>query len=170
MHTIQISKLKICLLLICSLKNITPISAENTVPVTVSFAAWSADGNAALHFIGEQDGRTYRVTYNLAGMEPVKAACGTGVQYEAYTRITDPDKAQDIYRIYALTGADGTPYLTFDQAAAEERAEGLKVLAIFGGFLLLWGWIILRSIQVGRHPERYSERTIRRYFKPGVVK
>ena len=147
-----------------------PINAANTTPMTVSFSSWAQKNDDWLNFHGAEDDMTYRVSHNLEAMEPVKAACGTGAQYEVYIRRATPDDEPDYYRVFALIGADGTPYMTFEQSSAEERAEGLKILAFFGAGLVLWGWVVARSIQVGRHPERYSRKTIRRYFKDGYVR
>lgn len=148
----------------------TPVTPENTQRVTVAFSAWAERHDGRLDLFGQEDGMTYRVAYNVEGMEAVRAACGTGAQYEAYVRLARPNHGEDYYRIFALTGADGTPCMTFGHSNAGERAEGLKILAFLGVGLTVWAFIVGRSIQVGRHPDRYSEKTIRRYFKPGYVR
>ena len=147
----------------------TPVSPENTQRMTFSFSSWSETGQECLNLVGQEDGMTYRASCNAAGMEVVRKACGTGAQYEAYTRLARPDDEPDYYRIFALTGADGTPYMTFEQSNAEERTEGLKILAYMGLGLAVMTFMFVRTIQVGRHPERYSQRTINRYFKRGYV-
>lgn len=148
----------------------TPITAENTQRVTVSFSAWEERHDGRLDLFGQADGMIYRVAYNLGGMEAVKTDCGTGAQYEAYVRRATPQHEADYYRIFALTGPDGTPHMTFAHSNAGERAEGIKVLALMGAGLAVWSFYVGRSIQVGRHPERYTDKTIRRYFKAGYVK
>lgn len=148
----------------------TPIKAENTQRVTVSFSAWEERHDGRLDLFGQADGMTYRVAYNLGGMEAVKADCGTGAEYEAYIRRATPQHEADYYRVFALTGPDGTPYMTFGHANAGERAEGLTILAFMGVGLAVWAFYVGRSIQVGRHPERYTDKIIRRYFKPGYVR
>lgn len=39
-----------------------------------------------------------------------------------------------------------------------------------GGLLLIWLGFCAGTVAVGRHPERYSYRTVRLFFKHGALK
>lgn len=73
------------------------------------------------------------------------------------------------YTLYSITGADGTEYLTYEDAAHEMRLVWYLILGMSAVFAALWIWYVVRSIQVGRNPKKYSRKTILRYFRAGMV-
>ena len=68
------------------------------------------------------------------------------------------------------SGNGGETYMSFEHSHAGERKTWLIVGGAFAAFTAFWVFYVARSIQVGRHPERYSRKTIRRYFKDGYVR
>lgn len=77
----------------------------------------------------------------------------------------------DPYYIEHITGDDGTVYLT-PQAVYQHRFGDLGVVWLFmwiGGMILLWTVYVVLSIRVGRHPERYSKKTIALFFRSDYV-
>lgn len=155
---------------LCGYKAFTPITAENTQRMEVAFVRWGYVDEECINLYDAQ-GMQYRVSYNVAGMEPVKAACGTDTAFTAYVRLARPDDGPDYYRIFALTSADGSEtYMSFGHSNAGEQKTWLMVGCVFAVLTVVWVVYVARSIQVGRHPERYSRRTIRRYFKDGYVR
>lgn len=155
---------------LCGYKAFTPISEENTQRMEVAFARWGYMDEERINLY-DADGMAYRVSYNVEGMEPVKAACGTDTTFVAHVRLARPDDGPDYYRIFALTSADGSEtYMSFEHSNAGERKTWLIVGGAFAAFTAFWVFYVARSIQVGRYPERYSRKTIRRYFKDGYVR
>ena len=155
---------------LCGYGAFTSITEANTQRVEVAFTHWGAKGADRINFYDAQ-GMAYRVSYNLAGMEPVKAACGTGATFAAHVRLARPDDGPDYYRVFALTSADGSEtYMSFGHSNAAERKTWLTAGGIFAALTAVWVFYIVRSIQVGRHPDRYSRKTIRWYFKDGYVR
>ena len=153
---------------LCIAGIVRPIPMEKTSEMTVSFRSWS-DWRDKLRFTGT-DGEDYVVAAALDAMEPVKAACGTDTAYTVLARRVQPDHGDAYYRVFALTDAQGNVYLTLEQAADKERQTWWAVGGIWVALSLVWTAYVARSVQVGRHPERYRNKTIRRYFKRGVVR
>ncbi len=149
-------------------QGLTPVTAADTERHTVSFEMWGTQGKMSQPNFYTAEGARYQVSYALDRMAPVKAACATGETFVAYVR---PDSDKRFYRVYSLTSEDGSEvYMAFEDANREKRADGLVMAGFFLVVLLLWNAFVFRSIQVARHPERYSRKTIEKYFKPGAVK
>lgn len=154
---------------VCVAAVIRPIPMEKTEERVVAFRTWSDWRDDDLRFTGA-DGEAYVVSTGVENMAPVRDACGTGAAFTVLVRYVQPNRGDAYWRVYALHGADGTAYLPLEEAAAHERQTWGMVIVIWIVMSLVWAGYVLRSIQVGRHPERYSRRTIRRYFKDGYVR
>ena len=152
---------------LCIAGIVHPIPLEKTGEATVSFRSWS-EWRGRLRFAGT-DGEDYVVNTALEAMEPVKAACGTGMTCTALVRRVQPDHGDAYYRVFALSDGNGRVYLTLEQAAEKERQTWWAVGGIWIMLSLVWAAYVVRSVQVGRHPERYRKKTIHRYFRRGVV-
>ena len=65
--------------------------------------------------------------------------------------------------------AGDTALLTFEDSQRLHQYEYWLLIPFMGLFTLLWAVFVVFSIRVGRHPERYSKRVIRLFFKEGYV-
>lgn len=75
------------------------------------------------------------------------------------------------YSIEHIIGADGTVYLT-PEAVYQYRFGSvgqIGLIAVLGGMILLWTVFVVFSIRVGRHPERYSKKTIGLFFRSDYI-
>ena len=81
----------------------------------------------------------------------------------------EPDDGEEPFRtIYALEVND-TYLVDFEDAERLHVRGAWPMVALFGGFSLLWAALVFFSIRVGRNPERYSKKVIRLFFKDGYV-
>ncbi len=147
----------------------TSVDEADTEVHTVSFVSWGRRGKSTTPNFYTPDGARYLVSYAAGDrLGPVKAACGTG---ETFVVRVEADSDHQLYHVYGLTSADGREvYVDFATANAERQRNGFQGAAIFVALLMLWLAFVIRSIQVGRHPGRYSEETIRRYFRADMVR
>ena len=117
-------------------KAFTPVTAENTTRQLVAFDRWERERHGDLTLlVGET---RYRITFNEEAVDPVLDSCGTGVQYEVYARHVNASDGPDYERVFALIGEDGTAYLTFEEASADERRQGMTAAACMGGALVMY--------------------------------
>lgn len=117
-------------------KAFTPVTAENTTRQLVAFDRWERERHGSLTLlVGEM---RYRITFNVAAVDPVLDSCGTGVQYEIYSRHVSSTDGPNYERVFALFGPDGTEYLSFEDASADERRQGLTAAACMGGALVMY--------------------------------
>lgn len=84
---------------------------------------------------------------------------------------TTVEKADPPYRIlYEINGNDDTVHLTLDTMNAYHTSVTHELYAIFGSLAVIWNIIIILSIIIGRHPEWFTPRFARLFFKPGYIK
>lgn len=122
----------------------------------------------SVEFYIEGDELPYRISYRNAiptTDEEFAALADEGQTVQI--RYLEKKKA---YNLYSVTSADGTNYLSYEICALEERLAWYSVLGMVGIFALIWTWYVVRSIQIGRNPQKYSRKTILRYFRPGYVR
>ena len=74
------------------------------------------------------------------------------------------------YWVYTVTKSDGEVLLTYEDAIREGMLVWYAVIVIAILFTLIWTWYVVRSIQIGRNPQKYSRKTILRYFQPDFVR
>ena len=147
----------VALIVLALQKANTPVTAENTTHQQVAFdrGKLERDGHINL-YAGE---KRYYVTCVTPEMERVLADCGTGARYEVHTRRVNDHDGPDYDRIFALTGLDGTAYLTFEQSSARERDGVMIIVWLCGGMLALTG--VSAAVKVSRMPEWKSLRQSR---------
>ena len=64
---------------------------------------------------------------------------------------------------------DGTELLSIETADIYGRNDAILVIAFFSGFFVLFLFCMLITVRIGRHPERYSKRIKRLFFKDGYI-
>ena len=87
------------------------------------------------------------------------------IGYVSYPKADPPHMGLE-----SITDANGTVYLTTEAVHAYRWADAPAFYAFFGGITIVWLVFVLLSIYIARHPERFSRRTIRLFFKDGVIR
>ena len=87
------------------------------------------------------------------------------IGYVSYPKADPPHKGLE-----SITDANGTVYLTAEAVHAYRWGDAPAFYAFFGGITIVWLVFVLLSIYIARHPERFSRRTIRLFFKDGVIR
>ena len=143
----------------------TPESCDR---LEVVFETWNEEGNTL--YLRPADGMKYELRYMDEGIDrdAIKSICDGQTAVTVYGKQYTPDEGEDFRLIYAL--AQGDTYLVnFEDAARLHVRGNWPIVALFGGFTLIWAVFVFFSIRVGRNPERYSKRVIRLFFKDGYV-
>ena len=92
--------------------------------------------------------------------------CDSGAQFRV--RYTVP-KNGNTREVWSISGRDGTAYLTIVEHRQYLRSNMLVLCRVSGSFALIMVFLLVMSIRVGRHPERYSRRFVYLFFKPGYI-
>lgn len=74
------------------------------------------------------------------------------------------------YNLESIVGTDGTVYLSLEAAHDYHWGNVWKVNLVFAGFAVLMLTLMAISIYVGRHPEKFSRRFIRLFFKGSYIR
>lgn len=74
------------------------------------------------------------------------------------------------FGLESIQDQGGTVYLTMEAIHEYKWGDVPAFYAIFGGVTALWFLIVIMSICIGRHPERFSRRTIKLFFKDGAIR
>ena len=125
-------------------KAFTPVTAENTTRQLVAFDRCEMDRGDTNLYAGDA---CYRVGFDAPGLADVLAACGTGAVYEVYTRHVNASEGPDYEWVFALHGADGTAYVTFAEAAADEQQQGKLYAGCTGAAVVLYAVAAVRSLR-----------------------
>lgn len=124
-------------------KAYTPVTAENTVRQVVAFDRYESELDGTNLYAGET---CYHIGFDAPGLADVLAACGTGAEWEVFTRHVNPSEGPDYERVFALYGADGTACVTFAEAAGDERRQGMLVAGCMGAVEALYVVAAVRSL------------------------
>lgn len=121
----------------------------------------------------EKDDPTYYSIQNYAKYmedpEGVPALFEKNKSFQVLAKYYE-DKRESYFVVAALTGEDGTAYYTLEMYN-QNYMENLRILRIaLGIFGIVWGGFIALSVYVGRHPEKFSKKFIRLFFKDGYVR
>lgn len=125
-------------------KAFTPVTAENTTRQLVAFDRCETERGATKLYAGEM---CYHVGFDAPGLADVLAACGTGETYEVFARHVNPSEGPDYERVFALYGADGTAYVTFAEASADEQQQGKLYAGCTGAVVVLYAVAAVRSLR-----------------------
>ena len=71
--------------------------------------------------------------------------------------------------VYTVSQSDGTELLSLETANRYGRNNTLLCVALFSGFFVLFLFCMIITIRSGRHPERYSKRIKKLFFKDGYI-
>jgi hypothetical protein len=117
-----------------------------------------------------EDGLHYAVRFldDEVDTDAIRAACDGQTAVTVYVKRVTPKHGDPYYAVKALSAGD-TVLLTFEDSQRLHQNEYWPLIPFMGLFTLLWAVFVVFSIRVGRHPERYSKRVIRLFFKEGYV-
>lgn len=156
--------------------------ARNADPVTVSDLTYSdvifetcapnPDDESKLHLSvsGEQmhyELRSYKNT--LVSPELFTESLRKGESFRI--GFTTAEKGDPPYHIlYEIIGSDDTVHLMPESMNIRHTIGIIGMYVLFGGLAVICNIYIILSIVVGRHPEWFTPRFARLFFKPGYIK
>lgn len=135
--------------------------AAELIKSEVRFDGYGQNGSALELFADGEKYFVFRSAKTLAKRDELLRRIGRG---ETFT--VQSDGGNDLY---AITGAGGEVFLEYDvmkTAQNSNRRLGVVCVAAIDAMLV---FIIGGCLAVGRHPERYGERTKRLFFKKGYL-
>ena len=117
------------------------------------------------------DGQEYRILsykQTLVDAQNFLEDCEAGTVFDVeYTPVGPKENKHKSVRSLA---ADGTVYMDRRVMTEHLQQNILTAMWFMGGLLLLWLGFCACAVAVGRHPERYSDRIVHLFFKPGYLK
>lgn len=87
------------------------------------------------------------------------------VGYVDYPKADEPH-----FGLESIKDTNGTIYLTMEAIHEYRWGDAPAFYAIFGGITMIWFIIVIISVYIGRHPEQFSRRTIKLFFKDGAIR
>lgn len=148
-----------------------PKSPEDFLYAQVCFNRYEIDGEQLRLYSGSSE-KYYEIpayTQLLSAPEAFLRLCDEGasfqVGYEDYAKADTP-----YFGLESITGSDGTVYLTMEAVREYRWKDAWAFYLLFGGITLLWFLVVGLSIYAGRHPQKFSPRFIRLFFKDGYVR
>lgn len=136
---------------------LVPVTEENTQPVSIMIDRCAVKDDSFELYSGDM---VYRVQFDERKMAERMKTVDLPAHCEARVR---PGKGS--IRVYALTAADGTSLLSLAEINRNRTEVGVFLLMLTA----LVAGVIVMTILVGRHPERFSTRWHKAFFKPGVL-
>ena len=97
----------------------------------------------------------------------LRSCTGNAVFRVGYVNYSGAD--QPHYGLESITDSDGTVYLTMEAVQEYRWGDAPAFYALFGGITIIWFLFVGFSVYIGRHPEQFSRRTIKLFFKDGVI-
>lgn len=102
-------------------------------------------------------------------IQKIKAVCDGETIVTAYTKNVAV-KGEDPYFSVKAIRCDGDYIFSFEESN-QLRQKAYRTTIVFAGVLnLAWFAYVAGSITVGKDPQRFSEKTIRLFFKDGYVR
>lgn len=87
------------------------------------------------------------------------------VGYVDYPKADNPH-----FGLESIQDMNGTVYLTMEAIHEYRWGEAPAFYAVFGGITVMWFIVVIISVYIGRHPEQFSRRTIKLFFKDGAIR
>ena len=138
--------------------------------VTFPTVRLSYDGDDLILHAAQNDWE-YRILScreTLADVESFLKACKAGTVFDVAFTLVGPKENK--HKSIKSISADDAVYLD-RRVMTEYLQKNMRIAMWFmGGLLLIWLGFCAGTVAVGRHPERYSYRTVRLFFKHGALK
>lgn len=120
-------------------------------------------------FYTDGDEAQYRIHYRESIPTSNEAFLALAEEKQRVQIHTEMDEEGE-YSVYTVTKSNGEVLLAYEDAIHEGMLVWYAVIVIAILFTLIWTWYVVRSIQIGRNPQKYSRKTILRYFQPDFVR
>ncbi|MGN0204545.1 MAG: hypothetical protein ACI4BB_08375 [Coprococcus sp.] len=117
----------------------------------------------------QQDFRIRNYEFQGEYMDNLMEKCRKGEAFLLDVSYTQPKEGKAYYDVYQIRDMKGRYYRTYEQTNADMRRGMLMIVGIMSALEVIWVIYVIRSIMVGRNPEKYSERVRNRYFKEGYL-
>lgn len=124
-----------------------------------------------LHLYTDESDTYYSVPAYQALTNPenfLRLCIDSNVFYVGYVDYPKADLPH--FGLESIQDQSGTAYLTMEAIHEYRWGDAPAFYATFGGITALWFLIVIMSIYIGRHPERFSRRTIKLFFKDGAIR
>ena len=148
-----------------------PYTPENTTAKTVSFSSYNINAQEDTVDLISTDKQHYQIRYASRVLDTlnIHELCDGQTVVTAYCREITPDDAENYFSVKAISHGD-TYLLSFDEKNRIYEEENLFAV-IFVGILnvALFTWIAF-GIYVGYHAPKFSEKTVRLFFKDGYIR
>lgn len=140
-----------------------PKKPEDLDYSTVSFSRYEVH-ELTLRLYTENESMYYSVlTELLSDSDKFISLCESGESFDIGFLYDEDDEPH--YDIESIAGRDGTIFLTLDAGNKYRSVGAWGIGSIVGAMGLVWIVFVAVSIYVGRHPEKFSRRFIRWFFK-----
>lgn len=74
------------------------------------------------------------------------------------------------YSIDVIIAEDGEELLSFERTERYKKENILQIIVLFSGLGILNALWFLLTVRIGRHPEKYSRRVKRMFFRDGYIR
>ena len=148
-----------------------PRSYEDLTYTNLRFARYEVHDEHLHLYTGESDTYYSVPAYRETLTDPddfLQLCTDSNVFYVGYVDYPKADVPH--FGLESIQGQGGTVYLTMEAIHEYRWGDAPAAYAILGGFTALWLATVIMSIYIGRHPERFSRRTIKLFFKDGVIR
>lgn len=152
---------------ICS----APKSYEDLDYSTIRFARYEIRDELLLLYIDESDKYYSIPAYQetITNPEDFLLLCKSGAVFHA-GYVDYPKADEPHFGLESIQDTNGTIYLTMEAIHEYRWGNAPAFYAIFGGITIMWFFFVIMSVYIGRHPERFSHRTIKLFFKDGYIR
>lgn len=142
-------------------------SASNTDKHTVTFVSYQKNSKDII--FKSDDDRIYKIKNwdRLMYQEDADLLCD-GRTKTVYSTLISPDEQEPYNSIKAIE-YKGEFILSFDETNRAYREENQAAVIIVAVICLVWCVVVAVSINVGRHPHKYSKWFVRLFFKDGYI-
>lgn len=140
-----------------------PLTQEELTRQTVTFTHYEVE-DGEINYYAEGDERPYRSHVSADNADYIRLAHGD----QAVQILVDEREKANV--LYSMIGEDGRVYIAYEDVVHEETLSWYFLLGMVGLFAAVWGWFVFRSIQVGRNPQNYSEKTVYLYFRRDSIR
>ncbi len=145
-----------------------PPAKESLTVSEVVFTRCEMEEESILFYTDGDEAR-YRIHYRESIPTSDEAFLALAEEKQRVQIHTEMDEEGE-YSVYTVTKSDGEVLLTYEDAIHEGMLVWYLVIGLAILFTFIWTWCVVRSIQIGRNPQKYSRKTILRYFRPDFVR
>ena len=147
------------------------IANLSLVSETATFSRYEADRSDLLLYT-DSSVIAYQISNYRKKMEDPAlflARCGADQRFQVQYAVYGKEDSV-YYGLWSISGEDGTDYLTLAESRIYLRRNFLGASAILAVPLLALVFLLVMSIRVGRHPERYSRRFVRFFINTDYLR